>query len=94
MVASTMMDALLSAGFDPEEPVDRTLFLQRMYLCFDSAGIGRLPSFNDLFGSQVETGIDMDIDDDNTQKDNEQVLEHQGVEDDNAHARADGNEDS
>ena len=94
MVASTMMDALLSDGFDLEELVDRTLFLQWMYLCFDSAGIGRLPSFNDLFGSQVETRIDMDIDDDNTQKDKEQVLEHQGVEDDNAHARADRNEDS
>jgi len=79
MVANTMMDALLSDGFDPEEPVDHTLFLQRMYLCFDSAGIGRLPSFNDLFGSQVETGIDMYIDDNDTQKDKEQVLEHQGV---------------
>jgi len=92
MVASTMMDALLSDGFDPEEPVDRTLFLQRMYLCFDSAMIGRLPSFNDLFGSQVETGIDIDIVDDNDmRKDNEEVLEDQVVEDDIAHARADGN---
>jgi len=27
MVAGTMMDALLSDGFDPEEPVDRTLLL-------------------------------------------------------------------
>ena len=94
MVASTKMNALLSDGFNQEEPIDHTLFLQRMYLCFDSAGIGRLPSFKDLFGSQVETGIDKDIDDDDMEKDNEQVLEHQGVEDDNAHARADGNGDS
>jgi len=63
-----------------------------MYLCFNSAGIGGLPSFNDLFGSQVETGIDIDILDDNdTRKDNEEDLEDQGVKHDIAHARADGN---
>jgi len=93
--ASIMIDALLSDGFDPEEPVDRISFLKRMYLCFYSARIGRLPSINDLFSSLVETVIDIDIVDNNDmQKDNEEVLEDHGVEDDIALASAGRNGDS
>ena len=91
-VASEMMNVLLGERFDPEQPVDRTLFLQRMYLCFDSAGVGRLPSFNDLFGVQAERVTDMD--DVGARQGNERVIEGETIEAHEGQVCADGNGDA
>jgi len=66
------MRSILGNNCDPEKPVDRALFLQRIYHCFEAARIGQLPPVNDIFGEDDASGKNME---DESQEDDEQEME-------------------